>query len=573
MKIFIASGAPLDGSLYIEEILHLFAPPCVERAALSDALQQAESDLVILPCGSSDNGVEDFLRSGGSVIAIRPRDSIVALAGLKSAGERDRPGRLRIVAPICYAARGEALWTLGAQTVYSSELSVEESAASTLAYLFEPNNPDSESAGIFQRPVGDGVLTVFAYDPALCIARLRQGFPERAGVLPPGESVPRSTYLHEPNAPNDTHFRPTADLHALALCDVVSELLQRSAPVPKLWHLPGGAKSVLLFTGDEDGAAQDMNRLEMQEVESYDVAMSLYVIPDSTSISVQDVTEYSVRGHEISVHPDLWPVAGQSVSEQLHKAQADVEKFRDTFAQPVKTIRNHSGIWPGYLDLPELWEKLQIEMDASCLTSLLLQSRDDGPYVHGNAAMPLRFVREEGTLIDVLQQHTHVSDDLSFHPTVGYSQKYSAAQSEWFIERTLEDAALHFHVPFCVIIHPSNYVTFSGDQGKAYLRIAQKLHLPIWTLERWNNFCRARESWSMSTLAWDGAQLSFSLAGKLCEDLTLTLPATFDGRALNSLSLDETETKFEIVERFGKIIGQAVLPEGTQEISVVASYS
>lgn len=575
MKIFIAPGAPLDGSLYLEEILKTFAPPCIERTTLAEALQQADADcgVLVLPRGSEIEGVESFLNRGGNVVAIQPREELLKLAGLQSAGERQTPGRIRVVGPFCAAAGGESLWTLGAQTIYKSDLPVEDSAGSTLAYLFEPGDFYSESPGVYQRAVGAGSLTIFAYDPALCITRLRQGFPERAGVLPPGESVPRSTYLHAPNAPHDTHWKPTADLHALLLCDVVSDLLLRRAPVPGLWHIPHGKKSVVLFSGDEDGAPQQDNQTEMAELESRGDAMSLYVVPDSTSITRELVAEYSRRGHEISVHPDLTPACGKSVEEQIAKAEADVKKFREDFEEPVETLRNHCGMWPGYLDLPELWERLGVGLDASCIASLLNQSPEVGPYVNVNAAISLRFVREDGTLIDVLQQPTHLSDDLWCHPHLDYSLKYSAAQFDYVARRILEDAAERFHTPYCPIFHPWSYNNYSGEHGRTVLRHAHRLDIPVWTLSRWNRFWRAREQWRLAEYSRSGGRMTFTLSGPPCEGLFVTLPATFDGYALSSLSVGERTTEFEIVERFGRSIAQAALPEGVQEVNVIAEYS
>lgn len=575
MKLIIAPGAPTDGSFYLQEILRAFGLPCLKRMTLPDALREANvhKDLLLLPHGSESEGIEEFLQQGGHVLAIRPSGSLAALAGWEPTGEDNSSMRLRVVAAICAAARGEPFWTPGPRTVYSTKLPVEEQAAGALAYLFEPGNFHSECAGITERAVGAGVLTAFAYDPGACIALLRQGVPARAGIRPEDQAVPRSTFLHEPATPPDTAWRPTADLHAAVLCDVAVKLLERRAPVPLLWHVPGGQAAILLFSGDEDGAAQEDNQLEMNAVESYGATMGLYVIPGETSITPALVAEYVARGHEISVHPDMWPTAGKSVQEQLAKAEADVLAFRERFGQPVHTVRTHSGIWPGYLDLPELWERLGISMDSSCLASLYGQSPDHGPYVHVNAAMPLRFVREDGSLIDVYEQPPHMADDLFFHPVKGYSQKYSVEQSDWLIQRVLEDAAYHFHAPFCVIIHPSNYATFALEPGKALLRQAQRLNMPIWPLERWNVFWRARESWRMDSHSWNGSRVAFSLKGSPCEQLFVTLPATYDGCALRRLSLNGSASTCEIVERFKRAIGQAVLPAGVLEVEVVADYA
>jgi hypothetical protein len=316
-----------------------------------------------------------------------------------------------------------------------------------------------------------------------------------------------------------------------------------------------------------------MNEHEMADVEAFDATMSLYVIPNETSITSDIVDDFVRRGHELSVHPDLWPVCGKSVREQLAKARADVLMFREQYGQPVHTVRNHSGIWPGYLELPELWAELGIGMDSSCLSSLLYQSADDGPYVHVNCAMPMRFVRPDGSLIDVFEQPPHISDDLSFHPTVGYSQKYSAGQSEWLIERMLEDAARWYHSPFCVIIHPSNYAVFSEEQGQAFLRHARRLGLPIWPLGRWHDFWRARASWRMTNHSWDGRALTFTLTGLPCEQLCISLPVVAGDLGLAHVTRNGEGVSYLQVERFRQLVAHVLLPEGEAEIHIVATYS
>ena len=117
--------------------------------------------------------------------------------------------------------------------------------------------------------------------------------------------------------------------------------MSRRAPVPALWHIPEGKATVLLFTADEDGAAQDDNNQEMAAVESYNGHLSLYVIPGSTSITREHVEEYERRGHEISVHPNLVPTCEEPKERQLAKAEADVLYMRETFGVPVDTVRNH----------------------------------------------------------------------------------------------------------------------------------------------------------------------------------------------------------------------------------------
>jgi hypothetical protein len=282
--------------------------------------------------------------------------------------------------------------------------------------------------------------------------------------------------------------------------------------------------------------------------------------------------EYTRSGHTISAHPDLTPTRGQSPSKQLARAEQQVRLFREKFQWPVRTVRNHCTMWPGYLDLPELWERLGIGMDSSVFAALAFQSADGGPYVNVDAAMPLPLVRENGSLIDVYEQPTHLSDDVTCHPTVNYSQKFSAGQFEWNARRMFEDATRFFYSPFCVCIHPGNYVTYSGEQGRSLMTLAREFDMPIWSLDRWHDFWRARASWRMSDFSWDGARLKFSLHGSPCESLWLTLPPTLSESILVSLTVDAAPMTIEKVQRYGGLAVQAPIPKEATTVSVAADY-
>ncbi|MBI4024267.1 MAG: hypothetical protein HY360_04750 [Verrucomicrobia bacterium] len=569
MHIFIPPGRPMDGSAYLAEILHAFGLCFVKRQPIRDALQAADPkrDILLLPAGSETAGVESFLHAGGSVVAIQPDAPLERLAGLARKREDTGPWRLRFSQPLCYGAQGESLWTLGPIHVYAPK-----PGPHMIAYLSHPSDAASDTVGIIECEVGAGRLLVYAYDPAQCIALLRQGYPERANILPQDQRTPRAAFLQHPNPPSDTFWRPTADLHAFGLCEILRRDLSRHAPVPTLWHLPDGRPSILLFSGDEDNSEQSANDHEMRDLESVGGAMNLYVIPDLTSITRPRIEEYTRRGHSISIHPNLVPTAGQSSAVQLAAAEKQVRLFQEKFQWPVRTVRNHFYMWPGYLDIPDLWERFGIGMDANACATLHFQSLDYGPFANIHAAVPLPFVRENGALIDVYQQPTHVNDDLAANPTTFYSQKYSAEQFDRVVQRIFDDAARFFHAPICANVHPCNYVSFSGPHGRILMSRARALGLPIWSLDRWHDFWRARASWKMSGYTWDGTRLRFALKGSPCESLWLTLPPISNGRALQAVSLDGTTAHLESVQRHGYPTIQVPLPRVVSEVAVVAQY-
>jgi hypothetical protein len=573
MRIFLVSTAVRDDAPFLAEILTAFGLCFHEQMPLPRALEEARpgQDVLVLSRAEASGALKEFLRAGGRAVAFLPESSLEELAGMARMDEREGFSRVRFVQPVCRGARGEALWTHGARRVY--EAAEAATTCTLLAHSFEAENTALPLPAITEHSIGVGTLVIYAYDLVACITRLRQGYPERANFLPPGQLTPRLAFLQTPNPPPDTFWRPTADLHALAFCGVVKRLLERSAPVPELWHLPGGADGLLIFSGDEDAAPLGNDEEMMGDIERYAAAMNLYIFPGDTSMTKEAHEVFSERGHHISVHPYLSDTAGEPPAKQIAEAESQVRLFREKFDQPVRTVRNHSYMWPGYLELPELWEKLNIGMDCNSTSTLRGDSPAWGPYAKLNAAMPLRFRREDGTLIDVFQQPTQINDDLLFHPTSEKSIQFSPEEADAVFERLLDDATRVDHSPICVNFHPSNYVQFSAAPAHRLLSRANAMNLPTWTVDRWHRFWRARSSWRFQEVQWDGNLLRIQLGGEACDNLVAMLPLEVNGRKLKSVSLDSTDLTWTPVVRRGHEVVPVELPGDRQNLTLLADYS
>jgi hypothetical protein len=175
-------------------------------------------------------------------------------------------------------------------------------------------------------------------------------------------------------------------------------------------------------------------------------------------------------------------------------------------------------------------------------------------------------------LIDVYEQPIHYADDGMSHPTVDYSLKYSTEQFELIFQRMCEDSIRWFQTPLCVVVHPENYVTFSCSQGRAIMRIAREYDMPIWSLDRWHDFWRARASWRMSDYVWTENRMSFTLRGEICEQLWITLPASVGGAALGSVTSNDASAPYEQVKRHDRTLVQAPIRVNATEIRMVAEY-
>jgi hypothetical protein len=506
----------------------------------------------------------DYALRGGTVVCFVPRDELARAAGLESQDAKNGPLCLRITTNPATGLEGESLPVVGNAATYRCTLK-----ARILAYLSHPGRFEGESVGIVETRVGQGRIVAFAFDLPLCVLMLRQGDPQRAEHIPAGDGCARPSHMAVELGFYDSAWIPYADLLARLLVDAVCESMP--APVPLLSHLPGIAPGILLYSGDEDGAKVAWNDEELDYVAQVGGRMNLYLIPIRTESTRADVQRYAMH-HDVGPHPDLRPWDGRPVAERLAEFERQILLFEDMYQVKTRTLRNHSTAWAGYLEPVEVMEKLGVSMDANYFSGGYKRNRQSAPYAAYGAAMPMRFCRPDGHLLNVYQQHTHLSDDVLFGQA-DYSYKLSAAQYKVILDRILRDIVTRFHTPYAVCIHPSNWVQFSRPQGQELLRQAAEHSLPIWSFDQWCTFWQARDTWEFSDLGWDGASLQFTLTGSDGhDDLCITLPANHGGAALGQVQLDRELTNWQRQTRYGKDIALVPIPAGKRTVCVSARY-
>ncbi|MBA7686419.1 hypothetical protein ES703_94866 [subsurface metagenome] len=570
MRIVILSNPP-DFSAYLSEMLKTWGLALYEgvNPDVLPALDPMDAPVVICPASEGVRryaaSLIAYARRGGTVICFLPEGALARAAGLENEGEKELPLRLRITAYPAKGLAGELLPVVGHVQTYQHASEVQ-----VLAYLSHPGRYQGESVGITETRVGHGRIVAFAFDLALCVLLLRQGDPSRAEVLSSNAPYARTEQLAADIGPNDSGWIPFADLLSRLFVDLVRRGLQ--APTPLLSHLPGTAGGMLLYSGDDDRAEAAWNDEEMDVVAAAGGRMNLYIIPIRTKSTTVDVQRYLSR-HDVGPHPDIRALDGHSVTERLAEFERQIRMFQEMFHVPARSLRNHCAAWAGYLEPVEIMERVGVRMDASYISGTYLRNRDYAPYAGFGAAMPMRFCRPDGRLINVFQQHTHLADDEMFSRRE-YSYKFSLELFEVMLHRILTDSVTRFHTPYTVNFHPGNFVEFSGAQGQELLRQAAEQSLPVWSFDQWLTFWEARDTWRFSALTWDGARLQFILAGSTSHDgLCFMVPANYAGTSLDEVRLDGEITDWQQETRYGENMVLVPIPAEKQRISVSVRYS
>jgi hypothetical protein len=569
MRVAILSDPP-DLSPYLQEILKTWG--CFVSETISPGelghLDPVNHPILICPAGSPEapEALIGYVEKGGNAICFLPQGDVAKAAGLLGNDEKEPPLRLRVTSFSVPGLAGESLPVVG--KAQSFEPGPE---ARPLAYLYHPGRYLDESPGITEISLGLGRITAFAFDLPLAVLYQRQGDPQLAEVLPAGEVFYRPAYLAADAGPNDSSWIPYTDL----LCQVLVANVRRlfPSPCPTLWHLPGKAAGMILYSGDEDFAPISNNDDQQDSVIRGAGRMNLYIIPGHTRSSREDVDRYR-ENHDVGPHPDLRPLDGRPVQERLADFEHQIRLFEEKFGVKARSLRNHCTAWAGYLEPVEIMERLGIGMDANYLYGTLLLDRADGPYSGFGAAMPMRFCQPDGRLFSVFQQHTHLMDDLMFLPQQYYSFKLAPEQYETMLKRIIADMVTRFHSPYAVCIHPSNWAKFSRPQSQALLQQASEADLPIWSNDQWLHFWEDRDALEINDLSWDGATLECSVSGiRGRDDISLNLPTEFAGVKLQKIEIGGQSAILESEIRYGGTEGFTLLPRGEEQLKVRAEFS
>ena len=570
MRIAILSDQP-DFSCYVAEILKTWGLPLFDYVK-PDAvfgLDPAQTPVLIAPASSSQpactTDIVAYARRGGTAVTFLPGAELATEVGIQRQGDKEPPLRLRVTRDPAPGLAGELLPVVGRTSNYGAAEDVQ-----VLAYLSHTDRFEGETVGITLSTVGDGRVIAFAFDLPLAVLLLRQGDPDLAEVIPEPDRCARPSHLAVDIGPADAGWVPYADLLALLFVDIVRRHLP--APVPVISHLPEAVPGILLYSGDEDTAQVAWNDSELDYLASVGARMNLYIIPNSTHSTAEDVERYS-RHHDLGPHPNLRPLDGSPVSERVAEFERQILMFEDLFKIKARSYRNHCHAWAGYLEPVEVLSRRGFRMDANYMCSNYLRHRMRSPYVAFGAAMPMRYCTPEGRVIDVFQQHTHLADDVMFS-TSEYSYRYTPRQFEILLGRTLDDIVTRFHTPYGVNIHPSNWARFSRPQGEAILRQASERGMPVWSWDQWSVFWDARHTWQYASIGWDGTDLSIRAEGECADSrIRLALPATHGTSSLVNVTVNGEVVPWCKVSRYGREVALVGFTEEGKSADITARYA
>jgi hypothetical protein len=542
---------------YIEEILLTEGYPWFERLDLAresldlDRLQQAALVLVSsVRLEEWDEAVLlQYARDGGRLLLLRPPLGMARELGLRPFNHVLYRGTitLRGMLDRWLHLNAAHLLTAGMTDVdlqfhgRADLLEWTGPAEAVVAWLAPFSAQPSTQAAIVATPYGRGRVALFTFDLATSTVFFHQGRREQASTGPLADADADAMFK-----PNDLFVNyldgrlkqiPQADLHQDLFVRLVGWLLADHPPLPRLWHFPNAAPAVAFFNGDGDNLTADDLRTVTDTADRFAAPFTTYLMLDNYPV-VEPAweAELRARGHSFGQH--AWAGPAPSLTEMRSQLRHEFDAFRERYGHGAVSYRGHNVIWTGWTEMATYLHENGVRLDVNFLGG---RYHRDG-YVTGSG-LPVKFMDEDGSVIDVYEQCTLTTDDGMLTDKT-YLPAYAIEEAIAVSRRYLEDAAGRYHTVYHPYFHPhstSPNRLHTHPWLSAMLWYARKLDVPYIQDAAWLDFNDARRVVELEDWRFDADQgrLHFTLhAPQAVDGLTVLLPWDRDGGRLQGAWID-----------------------------------
>ncbi len=518
--ILVVSAAANPFSRYYVEILRaegLNAFTAMDVSLVTPAVLAAY-DVVILgemPLDAAQvTMLSDWTTAGGTLVAMRPDAQLAGLLGVTPVGDTLSNDYLLVNTASAPGAGivGQTIQFHGKADLYTL------SGATSLATLYSNATTATPYPAVTTRDVGSngGKAVAFTYDLARSVVLTRQGNPawknqKRDGAIPPI----RSDDLFYGNASFDPQpdwvdlakvAIPQADEQQRLLSNIMTLGNLHRMPLPRFWYLPKGLKAAVVMTGDNHGDGGMQPRFDIYRSES-PVGCSLedwecvratgYEFVGTGFTNAQAVF-YNSLGFEIAQHINT---GCASVPAAQYESDAIGQRADFAAAFPgiplPQTNRTHCIAWTDYTAVPELEARNGIRFDTNFYYWPYAWFNGVSGHFTGSG-LPMRFAKEDGTLIDCYQANTQLTDD-------SYSS-FTTPTTE-LLNRAL--GAEGYYAVLTANLHFDN----TNHQGSNdIVAVAQARGVPVVSAKQMLDWLDGRNNSSFGGLAWSGNTLSFTIS-------------------------------------------------------------
>jgi hypothetical protein len=454
---------------------------------------------------------------------MRPDVQLSSLLGLTPAGGTISNGYLKVETGSA-PGKGIVDTTIQYHDV-ADKYTLNGSAA--IATLYTDATTATANPAVTIRSVGTngGQAAAFTYDLAKSVVYTRQGNPAWKDINgDAGWGPVRSDDLfHNGTDPDwvdrDKIAIPQADEQQRLLANLILMMNLDNHPLPRFWYFPRGEKAVVMLTSDDHSSGHVPGRIEHYKalspagctVDDWECVRSSMYIYSGTVLSDTEAMAYTAEGFEIGVHV-INMCSNYTLTELENDYTTQLSDFAARFpGLPLQTSeRTHCVAWSGWDYQPKVKEQKGIGID----TNYYYWPADwvnDEPGLFTGSGIPMRFAELDGTILDVYQVVTQMSDE--------------GGQTFPYTIDTLISLAIGpegYYGVFTANMHTDNLVSAGAN---AIINTALNNSVPVVSGRQLMNWLDGRNGSSFGGFSWASDRLTFSVTkGVGADGLNVMLP-------------------------------------------------
>jgi hypothetical protein len=483
--------------------------------------------VLLATTGLSDGQVSalsGWVQGGGNLIAMRPDARLAGLLGLGS-----DIGDLSNAYLAVHTGAAPGAGIVGQTMQFHGTADQWTLAGATpVATLYGDATNATSSPAVTWRAVGSagGQAAAFTYDLARSVVYTRQGNPawagdERDSGVGGGQAV-RSDDLFFGNKPGDSQADwvnldkvaiPQADEQQRLLANLITQMNLDRAPLPRFWYLPRGEKAAVVMTGDDHdqgdhGTAGQFGMFEAASPVGCSVAewqcvrSTSYAYPSAATMSDGEARAYQSRGFEVALHLNT---SCQNLDDAARQNRwtTQLASFASTWpglAAP-RTNRTHCIAWTNWVDEARTERANGIRLDTNYYywPEGWVQGR---PGLFTGSGFPMRFADTDGSLVDVYQATTQLTDELGTKPW-----PHVPIHIQALLSRALGPEGYYAVVTTNMHTDEPNH-----EGANAIVTKALELGVPVVSAAQMLDWLDGRNGSSFQGVSFSGGRLSFTVA-------------------------------------------------------------
>ncbi|MER5866969.1 Ig-like domain-containing protein [Kitasatospora sp. NPDC002040] len=474
----------------------------------------AQHDLVLLgetPLTDSQVTVlTNWTNGGGRLLAMRPDKKLAPLLGLTATAATQADAYLRIDTSAAPGAglTGETMGYHGTADRYTLN------GATAVASLYSDASTATANPAVSLRAAGSGQAAAFTFDLARSVVQTRQGNVAWAGQQRDGtDGYEASEMFFGTNGQSnwndlDKALIPTADEQQRLLANLITRMDLAKTPLPRFWYFPRDVKAVVVMTGDDHGVGGTAGRWDYYISQSppgcvvadWQCVRGSSYLYSGGPMTASQAQAYSDEGFEVGVHitTDCRPWGTPAALQSMYASQLSAWKAKYPALPTPAGSRTHCVEWDDWATQAKtkLANGIRLDHDYYFYPSSFVQDR---PGFFNGTGMPMRFADTDGSLIDVYQATTQLTDE--------------SGQSYPGTVNTLLDAAYGpqgYYAALTANIHTDFAASQTSDQ---VIAAAKAKGVPVVSGRQLLTWLDGRNGSAFTDLAWNGSSLGFKITG------------------------------------------------------------